>query len=60
MNFKEFGVRSQVLKRTKLPIASNKCTATEGEFLINPQLQYCAGGKTGNSYQSVSHIFVGN
>ena len=51
---------SQVLKRTKLPIASNKCTATEGEFLINPQLQYCAGGKTGNSYQSVSHIFVGN
>ena len=35
-------------------------TVLEGEFLINPQLQYCAGGKTGNSYQSVSHIFVGN
>ena len=49
---------SQVLKRTKLPIASNKCTATEGEFLINPELQYCAGGKTGNSYYSVSYIIT--
>ena len=47
MNFKEFGVRSKILKRTRLPIANSKCTETEGEFKIDPNLQYCAGGIKG-------------
>ena len=47
INFKKYGIRSTLLHKTKLPIASSKCTATEGEFEIDPSLQYCAGGLRG-------------
>ena len=57
MNFKEFGVRSKILKRTRLPIANSKCTETEGEFKIDPNLQYCAGGIKGKLTIILANVF---